>query len=176
MLGHFNDVKKLMNDGISSDSFAKHFGTHFCSSPSNDEFRRLFEFGIIWQGNPISLTKTFSKRNCQLCLKEKVTIVSQSRKKETILNSCSEIYGACRHKTAFHRFCTDECPDGHERVPPSPEKTPQSRSTGKKLNRDRMSSRKKLLGLHSAQKLNFSNLKVNLGNLPMTGYLRVIAV
>ena len=102
MLGHFNDVKKLVNDGISSDSFAEHFSTHFSLSPFNDDLGKSVNFGIIWQGNPISLTKTFGKRNCQLCLKENLTIVSQNLKKEKILNSCSKIYGACHHKTAFY--------------------------------------------------------------------------
>ena len=46
MLGHFNDIKKLVQDGTSSDSFAKHFGIHFTLVLSNDDLRWLFDFGI----------------------------------------------------------------------------------------------------------------------------------
>ena len=55
-------------------------------------------------------------------MKERLEILKQSRKNpDKLLNSNSELYGACRHKTKFHRYTrnmpasTDEG-DNPERV------------------------------------------------------------
>ena len=64
------------------------------------------------------------------------------KKEQPILNSCSEIYGACYHKISFHRFCTDECLEGHESVPFLPE-SPTRTSTHEN------SARKDSLGIYS---------------------------
>ena len=38
-------------------------------------------------------------------MEERLTILKKLRdKRVTIINKNSEIYGACRHKTTFHRF------------------------------------------------------------------------
>ena len=51
-------------------------------------------------------------------------IKSPERKREKYsINTCNEIYGACRHKPTFHRYakqqpaCTDESLNMDERVP-----------------------------------------------------------
>ena len=53
-----------------------------------------------------NLTKTFGTRNCSLCLQEKLQIVHRSRKSTggEFLNRRSDIEGACRHRTSFHRL------------------------------------------------------------------------
>ena len=62
-------------------------------------------FEVIWQGNPINASKTFGTRGCILCTREKIAIIKAGRKEpEKLINSCSEIYGACRHKPKFHRY------------------------------------------------------------------------
>ena len=107
MSGHFNDVQKLLAKGIRSDSYAKHFATHFekGSKPKPKELRAIQKFEIIWQGKPISASKTFGTRGCILCTREKIAIIKAGRKEpEKLINSCSEIYGACRHKPKFHRY------------------------------------------------------------------------
>ena len=38
------------------------------------------------------------------------------KKEKNILNSCSEIYSACFHKTRLDQFCTNEFLERHERV------------------------------------------------------------
>ena len=67
----------------------------------------ICKFDIFWEGNPINLTKTFGTKNCLLCLQEKLWIAHRSRKSSTggeFLNRRSEIEGACRHWTSFHRL------------------------------------------------------------------------
>ena len=47
----------------------------------------------------------FTKLNCNLCMQERLTILKKLRdKRVTFMNKNSEIYGACPHKTAFHKF------------------------------------------------------------------------
>ena len=74
--------------------------------PHAKDVREICEFKILWEGNPINLTKTFGTRNCSLCLQEKLQIVRRSRKSTggEFLNRRSEIEGTCRHKTNFHRL------------------------------------------------------------------------
>ena len=107
MSGHFNDVQRLCSKGIRSDSYARHFATHFKkdSKPKPYQLREMQTFEILWQGNPISISKTFGTRGCQLCIREKIAIIKTGRDHpEKLINSCSEIYGACRHKPKFHRY------------------------------------------------------------------------
>ena len=43
--------------------------------------------------------------NCVLCQRERQEILKQSMKDpNSIINSCNEIYGACRHNPKFHRL------------------------------------------------------------------------
>ena len=64
------------------------------------------QFKVLKQLNPIGAMKTFTKPNCNLCTKERLTILKKLRdKRVTVMNKNLDIYGACRHKTTFHRFC-----------------------------------------------------------------------
>jgi hypothetical protein len=105
--GHIQDTKKLAEKGIKSDSFAYHFAGH-CKKgerPLSDELRKMWKIKILWQGNTISCMKSFGKLNCSLCMRERIEILRAMQQEEClIINSCNEIYGACRHKTKFHRF------------------------------------------------------------------------
>jgi GIY-YIG catalytic domain len=107
MQQHFNDVKLLHKQGIKSDSYAKHFAKQFVDqkeiTPETQRNNIICE--ILWQGNPINVVKTFGTPNCALCNKERLAILKQSRRKpESLINSCNEIYGACRHNPKFHRY------------------------------------------------------------------------
>jgi GIY-YIG catalytic domain len=107
MQQHFNDVRKLHSQGDKSDSYAKHFAEQFLNfeSVSPNLQRGSISCSILWQGNPINVVKTFGTTNCALCNKERIEILKQSKKDPKILiNSCNEIYGACRHKPRFHRY------------------------------------------------------------------------
>lgn len=90
MNAHFNDVQQLVKNGKFSDSFARHFAQHFSKKPSP----RQQPIGEnLWATRMHSLhggeTEHFRFHEKKVC---------QSNE------SCSEIYGACHHKTRFHRF------------------------------------------------------------------------
>ena len=85
-------------------------------------------FSILWQGNPVSVQKTFGTKNYVLYIKERATILKYMYEKPNLLiNNNSEIYGSFRHKPRFHRFPlpstkTDESYNGrkssHDSPPP----------------------------------------------------------
>ena len=60
---------------------------------------------ILWQGKPINCMKTFGKNSCTLCMRERCFILdSWNQDKSKLINSKSEIFGGCRHRTKFHRL------------------------------------------------------------------------
>ena len=61
---------------------------------------------ILWKGNPISCSKSFGKLNCLLCMKERLLILKTpgDNAEKRLINSNNELYGACRHKSKFHRY------------------------------------------------------------------------
>ncbi len=84
-----------------------HFA-HHCKKevkPTSNELHKMMKVKIVWQGNAISCMKSFGKLNCSLCMQERIEILCTIHQEEwKIINHCNEIYGACRHKTRFHRF------------------------------------------------------------------------
>ena len=114
MTQHLNEVCSLVNNQKTSDSFAKHFATHFQNRTTKltaGEARRKVKVSILWQGKPISCNKSFGKLNCSLCMKERLEILKLSRNDPAIIiNNSSEFYGACRHKPRFHRYLTNCTP------------------------------------------------------------------
>ena len=115
MNGHYNDVKKIL-DGelVASDTFSRHFARvfkeKFGCKHNITQVKSLVKCEILWQGNPISLMKTFGTNECRLCAEEKLAILySSSRRNSKLLNKCSEIHSCCRHKSKFHQYAsTDE--------------------------------------------------------------------
>ena len=82
---------------------------------------------ILWQGNAVSAAKTFGTKKCVLCAKERWEIAKRMKDNpEKIINERTELFGACKHKPTFHRYCkeiasTKGGQEGRERV----EETPQ---------------------------------------------------
>jgi hypothetical protein len=111
---HLQDVKRLVRTGEASDSFARHFAKHVMEGevkPTNGDLRKIMKYEILWQANPISAMKTFGKLNCALCMRERVEILRAHQQDELSLINCNlEIFGACRHKTKFHRFLKEAGP------------------------------------------------------------------
>jgi len=104
---HFQKVKLLVLKGQKSDSCASHFAEHFKQGhkPAPKKLHEMQTFDIVWQGEPLSVAKSFGARECQLCSREKINIVERSRgEPEKPINTCSEICGGCRHKPRFHRY------------------------------------------------------------------------
>ena len=106
MDGHFYDLLRLIKNGQKPDLFAAYFEQHINTTTSRIDLRKYMTFKVVNQLSPIGATKTFTKPNCNLCMEERLTILKKLHdKRVTIMNKNSEIYGACRHKTCFHRFC-----------------------------------------------------------------------
>ena len=103
--GHFFNLQRLLKNGQKSDSFAAHFVQNFNNTMSRTELRKCMTFKVIKQLNTVGTMKTFTKSNCNLCMQERLTILKMLRdKRVTVMNKNSEFYGACRHKTCFHKF------------------------------------------------------------------------
>ena len=85
--------------------------------------RKHISSEVVWQGNPISAVKTFKTPHCALCNRERLEILKRSRQKPHLLiNSCSEIFGGCRHNPQFHRYSKQISADDSkkdERVKPA---------------------------------------------------------
>ena len=107
---HFNDVRSMVNKDEPSDSFAKHFASHFPkgNNISTKDVRSKVTMSILWKGNPISCVKSFGKLKCSLCMKERLEILKAlgDNSEKRLINSNNELYGACRHKPKFHRYTT----------------------------------------------------------------------
>jgi hypothetical protein len=140
MQQHFNDVRRLHSQGIKSDSYAKHFAeqTSRFDNVTPQLQRNSIKCSVLWQGNPINVVKTFGTPNCALCNRERIEILKQSKKDpNSLINSCNEIYGACRHHPKFHRYIsrspsTDESIED-ERVTPTNLTTKDDMMCGKCL-------------------------------------------
>ena len=109
MNAHYAETRAQVNIGTLSDPFAKHFSSHFKEENKKvcaKDIRNITRVEILWQGNPISTMKTFGKFNCKICMNERLQILKASKSidRDKLINSSHEIYGACRHKSKFHRY------------------------------------------------------------------------
>ena len=53
--------------------------------------------------------KMFGKEGCLLCMRERIKILKAQQMEENyLINLCYKIFGACRHKTRFHRFLKEK--------------------------------------------------------------------
>ena len=113
MQQHFQEIRKFVLEDKGSDTFAKHFASHILPPTPNEKGKRTLTAGqirpllkvkVLWQGNAISLMKSFQTHRCVLCMKERLEILRRSEKHSPLINSRTEIYGACRHKAKFHRY------------------------------------------------------------------------
>ena len=105
MNGHFSNLLRLLKNGQKSYSFAAHFEQHLNTTTSRTDLCKYMMFKVVKQLNPIGAMKTFTKPNCNICMEERLTILKKlCDKRVTIMNKNSEIYGAFRHKTCFHRI------------------------------------------------------------------------
>jgi hypothetical protein len=141
---HVAEVQKKVTKGESSDSFANHF-CQFIPKVNDDQKVRVqdhldYQVKILWKGNAISCVKSFGKKSCRLCMKERIEIIKAIYKnKNQVINSCNEIYGSCRHNPHFHRYhnqrttnnaSTDESNPKDERVKEPPDSTKSVYITG----------------------------------------------
>ena len=94
-------------------NFAQHFKMKMMKGEIKKaktcDVRKLVKMSILWEGNAISCNKSFGKINCQLCMSERISILTQIKSDfkngtNRSINTNSEIYGSCRHRPKFHRF------------------------------------------------------------------------
>ena len=105
MNGHLSNLLHLLKNGQKLYSFATHFEQRFGATMSHTDLRKYMMSKVEEQLKPIGTMETFTKPNCNLCIEECLTILKNLCEKcVTVMNKDSEIYGACRHKTTFHRF------------------------------------------------------------------------
>jgi hypothetical protein len=81
MMGHFQDVKKLMEKGVHSGSYARNFTGIWprgAASPLLGIPQDLIKCNVLWKGKTISVVKTFGKCTCALCNIETMEIVKLS--------------------------------------------------------------------------------------------------
>ena len=103
MDGHLSDLLHLFKNGQKSDSVAAHFKQHFNTIKSRTYLLKYVTLKVVQKLKPIGAMKTFTKPNCNLRMKERITILKKIRDKHfTIMNKNWEIYGACRYKTTFN--------------------------------------------------------------------------
>ena len=102
---YFQDMAQKVQHDKNYDTFAAHFAQHFDQKPTPQKCREIMKFEILSKVNPIESMKAWSKSSCTLCMKERLEIVSRSRRRHgKLIDPCSEIYRACRHNLRFHRF------------------------------------------------------------------------
>ena len=96
---HFSDLLCLLKNGKNQ--------THLLpTSNSTLTLQRHMTFKLAKQLNLIGKMKIFMEPNYNLCMEELLTILKNLHdKRVAIMNKSSEIYGACRYKTTFYRFC-----------------------------------------------------------------------
>ena len=111
MQQHNCDVVRQIKKGKKSESFTKHYTNQMknYSEYKNKAIHRLlrnsYTSKVLWQGNSISTVKTFGTSHCVLCNQERLHIFYRFKKDPgKQINFCNEIFGACKHKTRFHRY------------------------------------------------------------------------
>ena len=73
---HNQEVRRMDKCGRISDSCAKHFAALYpAKSATFKHIRSLMTVKVLWEGNPLSVSKTFGKLKCSLCMKERILIL-----------------------------------------------------------------------------------------------------
>ena len=113
MRQHANEVGRCVHLNEGSDTHAKHFASHVGTQKvTQGLIRTMVKHEIIWQGNPIACSKSFGGLRCSLCMRERQEIYKANKhEKDKLMNSGTEIYGACRHNPTFHRYSLNRCQD-----------------------------------------------------------------
>ena len=115
---HTSAILKCHRDGKKSASVARFVAAtliNFQPGVLNTKIvRSHLKYSILWQGNPLSVVQTFGTPTCKLCSRERLEIYKRARfKRNTLINERTDLFEACKHKAAFHRYeqeapCTDE--------------------------------------------------------------------
>ena len=63
MDGNFSDVQHILKNGQKLDSLSAHYGQHFKSTTSQNDFRKRTAFKLVKKSNPIKAMESFTKPN-----------------------------------------------------------------------------------------------------------------
>ena len=86
---HFQYIAQKVQQDKHYDTFAAHFATHFDQKPTPQQCRKTMKFEVLAKVNPIGSMKTWGKPSCTLCMKERLEIVSRSRRRYgNLINAC----------------------------------------------------------------------------------------
>ena len=87
MQGHYVETRSLVNDGRTSDTFAKHFASHFSQMKEGQNKKKssISINQIRKKGKPISNMKTFGELCCTLYKNERLEIIKANKIQECSL-------------------------------------------------------------------------------------------
>ena len=100
MDGYFSDFQRLLKNGLTSDSFAAHYGQHLKSTTSRTDLCKCMMLKVVNNINSIVEIKSFMRANWNLCMDECLTVLKKlSDKHGTLINNILEIYRSfCKKK------------------------------------------------------------------------------
>ena len=102
---HFQHVAQKVANDKNLETFAAHFAKNITKKPIPQQRCKIMSFYIIYSVKPIGSMKIWGKSCCTLCMKEKIEIIDNSlRGYSRVINTFSEVYGACRQISTFYRF------------------------------------------------------------------------
>ena len=129
---HCSDVKQLMLKDVKSDKFAEHFVKQRIEdlarirmtvedrreqledmkrrgvvSDEIEKIRRLVKPSLLWDGNGMTVGRSFGKDSCKLCNMEKYHLINR-RRFAKVMNQNNEIYGCCRHIPRVQKLIIEE--------------------------------------------------------------------
>ena len=76
---HYCSVKKMLETGESSTRFSSHFSKFYREEYGTDKYdvdkmRNLCRHEILYEGNALSVVKTYGTEKCRICAEEKYAI------------------------------------------------------------------------------------------------------
>jgi len=97
---HINNIVKLKNKNIISDSFTQYFIKHFKhdNKIKASDVRNLLDIKVIRKLKPVDVVKTFGSLECKLYIKERIKIIKLKLfccSLHKYINRNMEIYRAC---------------------------------------------------------------------------------
>ena len=129
---HCGDARRFVYKDEKSDKFADHFGKHRIEVLEDDgrtvedrieeleekkrkgegddeisKIRAMVKPGILWDGNGLTVGRSFGKDSCMLCNMEKFYLFDR-RRVVKVLNQNNEFFAKCRHVPRIQKLFTEE--------------------------------------------------------------------
>ena len=74
--------------------------------PTAAELRIMTKVELLWQGDPLTLQKSFGKLHCRLCMKERIVNLKYKwcQPCEVLNSSQQDVMEPCKHVASFPRL------------------------------------------------------------------------